>query len=45
MADSVPGLEPFHVMPTALDSDAMRAAWMIEKGCAGQAQLLVSRLK
>ena len=35
----------FHVIPPAIDGDAMRAAWMVEKGCAGQAQLLVSRLK
>ncbi len=35
----------FHVIPPAIDGDAMRAAWMMEKGCAGQAQLLVSRLK
>ena len=35
----------FHLLPPAIDSDPMRAAWMIDKGCAGQAKLLVSRLK
>jgi hypothetical protein len=35
----------FHVMPATVEGDAMRAAWMIEKGCAAQARLLISRLK
>jgi len=35
----------FHLLPPAIDSDPMRAAWLIDKGCAGQAKLLVSRLK
>jgi hypothetical protein len=35
----------FHLLPPAIASDPMRAAWMIDKGCAGQAKLLVSRLK
>lgn len=28
-------------VPAALSSDSMRAAWMIEKGCAPQAQALM----
>ncbi len=35
----------FHVVPPAASSDAMRAAWMLEKGCTTQARLIVSRLK
>jgi len=34
-----------HIIPAAVSSDAMRAAWMIEKGCAGQARVLVAGLK
>ncbi|MDB5410582.1 MAG: hypothetical protein JWL84_5494 [Rhodospirillales bacterium] len=31
-------------IPTAVDSNAMRAAWMIEKGCLAQATALISEL-
>jgi hypothetical protein len=34
-----------HVMPPVIATDAMRAAWMVEKGCVGQARVLVSSLK
>jgi hypothetical protein len=34
-----------HIIPPALSSDAMRAAWMIEKGCGTQARVLVAGLK
>jgi hypothetical protein len=34
-----------HIMPPVFSSDAMRAAWMLEKGCVGQARVLVDRLK
>jgi hypothetical protein len=34
-----------HVIPPAIDTDAMRAAWMLDRGCTGQARVLISRLK
>jgi hypothetical protein len=34
-----------HLMPAALATDKMRAAWMFEKGCTTQAKLLVGSLK
>jgi hypothetical protein len=34
-----------HLMPASVATDVMRAAWMIEKGCVGQARVLVSSLK
>ncbi len=34
-----------HLIPPALDADAMRAAWMVEMGCAGQAWLLARTLR
>lgn len=34
-----------HIIPPVFSSDAMRAAWMLEKGCIGQARVLVDSLK
>lgn len=35
----------FHLIPPAIASDAMRVAWMMEKGCVAQARVLVGSLK
>jgi hypothetical protein len=32
-------------IPGAVSSDAMRAAWMIEKGCQAQAEALLTALR
>jgi hypothetical protein len=32
-------------IPGAVESDAMRAAWMIEKGCQAQAEALLAVLR
>jgi hypothetical protein len=34
-----------HTIPTAVDQDRMRAGWMIEKGCAEQANALIKTLQ
>jgi hypothetical protein len=34
-----------HLMPPAIATDKMRAAWMFEKGCTTQARILVGSLK
>ncbi|MBI1778764.1 MAG: hypothetical protein HYR63_25760 [Proteobacteria bacterium] len=43
--DSGASTVTLHVIPLAMDNDMMRAAWMLDQGCMGQAQLLISRLK
>src|SRR5258706_9326919 len=35
----------FHLMPPAIATDKMRAAWMFEKGCTTQAKILAGGLK
>lgn len=34
-----------HLMPPTIATDAMKAAWMVEKNCIGQARVLVGSLK